>query len=175
MTPRIVAFSGPRGCGKTTIAEHLCSTYGYTRVAFADAVRTIAQCVNPGSQNNRIFLAELGQELRNCVPKFAILAVEHSLKSINGPVVIEDVRFPSEMEFCKSIGAITIRFEIDRESQVRRLIDRGDNIENLENTLDCEDELRLKEEKYEFTIPAVGKFEHIAKQIHEINRSVYHV
>lgn len=172
MSSRIVALSGPRASGKSTVAEHLCSMYGFTRIAFADSVRNIARCANPDLQNDRMFLAELGQALRNCVPKFTILAMGHSLKERNGPVVIEDIRFPSEMEFCKSIGATTIRLEIDRESQVRRLIRRGDDIGNLTNLLDCKDEFRLMSENWDFTISARGDFKHIAAKIHEINRGV---
>lgn len=172
MTSGIIALSGPRACGKSTIAEHLSSTYGYTRIAFADAVRSIAQCANPDLQNDRMFLADLGQALRNCVPKFTILAVEHSLKGMDGPVVIEDIRFPSEMEFCKSIGATKIRLEIDKESQVRRMIERGDDIGKVESLLNCKDESRLKNTIWDFTISATGEFKHIATIIHDINRGV---
>ena len=173
MTPGIVAFSGPRACGKSTIAEHLCSEYGYTRIAFADAVRYIARCVNPDLENCRVFLAELGQTLRNCVPKFAILAVQNSLEAINGPVVIEDIRFQSEMEFCKSIGATTIRFEIDRETQIQRLKSRGDNLENLENLVDCDDESQFgKTDNWDLKISAEGDFKHIAARIHKVNRGI---
>ena len=173
MTSGIVAFSGPRACGKSTIAEHLCIQHGYTRIAFADAIRYIARCVNPDLQNERAFLAELGQVLRNCLPKFAILVVQHSLKTIEGPVVIEDIRFPSEMEFCKSIGATTIRFEIDRESQIQRLLKREGDHENIQALLDCDDELRLgKKKNWDFTISATGDFRDIAAKIHELNGGV---
>lgn len=176
MTSGIVAFSGPRACGKSTIAQHLCSKYGYTRIAFADAIRYIARCVNPDLQNDRMFLAELGQVLRNCLPKFAILAVQHSLKTIEGPVVIEDIRFPSEMEFCKSIGATTIRFEIDRESQIKRLAGREGNLEHIQDLLDCDDELRIGGKKnWDFTVSATGDFRNIAAKIHELNRGVKNV
>jgi dephospho-CoA kinase len=172
MTSGIIALSGPRACGKSTIAEHLCSTYGYTRIAFADAVRNVARCANPDLQDDRMFLADLGQVLRNCVPGFTILAVEHSLKEMNGPVVIEDIRFPTEMEFCRTIGAINIRLEIDQESQIRRMIDRGDEIGKVESLLNSKDESRLKNTIWDFTISATGDFKHIATKIHEINRGV---
>ena len=175
MTSGIIALSGPRACGKSTIAEHLSSTYGYTRIAFADAVRNVARCANPDLQDDRMFLAELGQVLRNCVPEFAILAVEHSLKEMDGPVVIEDIRFPSEMAFCSSIGAIKIRLEIDQESQVRRMIDRCDDIGKVEPLLNCKDESRLRNMIWDFTISATGDFKHIATKIHEVNRGVENV
>ena len=173
MTAGIVAFSGPRACGKSTIAEYLYSEYGYTRIAFADAVRIIARSVKPGSEHNRLFLAEIGQALRKCVPKFAILAVQHSLGNIQGPAVIEDIRFPSEVEFCQSIGAITIRFDIDRDTQIQRLKSRGDDIEKIETLIDCNDELQFgKNDNWDLRISAEGDFKNIAARIHKMNRGV---
>jgi cytidylate kinase len=42
MSDIILALSGPRACGKSTIAKHLVNNHGYTRLAFADALREIA-------------------------------------------------------------------------------------------------------------------------------------
>lgn len=167
MSRTIVAFSGPRACGKSTIAEKLCSEYGYTRMAFADAVRSIASSLNPTSAQDRLFLADVGQALRACVPDFSTLAMEHRLQTVRGPIVIEDVRFPIELEYCRSIGAFTVRFEIDRDTQIKRLGGRESDLKNLLALIDCEDEKKgLEAKEWDLKIDAVGDFNKIAAVIH---------
>lgn len=43
----LIAFSGLKGSGKDTAAEVLVNEYGFTRIAFADAVRETAIVINP--------------------------------------------------------------------------------------------------------------------------------
>lgn len=171
MSSEIVAFSGPRACGKSTIAEYLCAEYGYTRIAFADVVRSIAANINPESGNDRLFLAKVGQALRECVPDFAILAIQRTLEEIEGSVVIEDVRFPLELKFCQEIGAITVRFEIDRDTQVQRLANRGDDLEKINQLVECQDEVHFENSTdWDLKISAVGDFRQIAERIHKERR-----
>ena len=66
-------------------------------------------------------------------PDFLLQAVKNRLESIDGHVVIEDIRFPTEFRFCQSIGATTIRFEISREEQLRRLENRDERIVMMQN------------------------------------------
>ena len=53
---QIIALSGPRACGKSTIAAHLVNNHGYTRIAFADALRDIAAIAGPDFINDRLFI-----------------------------------------------------------------------------------------------------------------------
>ena len=137
----ILALSGPRACGKSTIAKHLVNHHGYTRIAFADALREIAKCASDQFIVDRNYLARLGTTLREMLPRFLLDVISQKIARIDGPVVIEDIRLPTEFDFCKSIGAVTIRFEIPREKQLKRLLSRdgiiGDDAEHL---LDCIDE-----------------------------------
>src|SRR5687768_17032797 len=43
----LIAFSGLKGAGKDTAAKLLIDEYGFTRIAFADAVRDAALTINP--------------------------------------------------------------------------------------------------------------------------------
>jgi len=43
----LIAFSGLKGSGKDTAAKVLISEYGFTKVAFADAVRELALIIDP--------------------------------------------------------------------------------------------------------------------------------
>jgi len=173
MPPQIIALSGPRACGKSTIAGYLVVNHGYKRVAFADALREIAKVAGSDFINDRLYLARLGETLRAQVPDFLLQAVKKRLESIEGRVVIEDIRFPEEVEFCQSLGATTIRFEIPIETQRERLANRdgkvGSEAEKLIGGLD-EHELDNMSD-WDYVIPAVGDFRELALSIHTGNPS----
>ena len=160
----ILALSGPRACGKSTIAKHLVNHHGYTRIAFADALREIAKCAGDHFIDDRNYLASLGTALREIWPRFLLEVVSQKIARIEGPVVIEDIRFPTEFDFCKTIGAVTIRFEISREEQLKRLLSRdgiiGDDAEHL---LDCMDENLLTDiSEWDRNYVAEGDFQQLA-------------
>ena len=160
----ILALSGPRACGKSTIAKHLVNNHGYTHLAFADALREIARCAGEQFIDDRNYLARLGTTLREMWPRFLLDVIQQKIARIDGPVVIEDIRFPTEFEFCKSIGAVTIRFEIPREEQLKRLLSRdgiiGDDAEGL---LDCMDENLLTDiSEWDCNYVSEGDFQQLA-------------
>jgi cytidylate kinase len=168
MPSQIIALSGPRACGKSTIADHLVNNHGYTRIAFADALRDIAAVAGSDFINDRLYLASLGEKLRAQVPDFLLQAVNNRLQSIEGHVVIEDIRFPAEVEFCQSIGATTIRFEIPIETQRERLENRDGKVgSEAESLIACLDEHALDNVvNWDYVIPAVGDFRELALAIH---------
>lgn len=168
MLEQIVALSGPRCCGKSTIAKHLVANHGYTRIAFADALREIAETAGPDFANDRLYLARLGDKLRSQVPDFLIQVVNNRLELTHGPVVIEDIRFPAEVEFCQSIGATTIRFEIPIETQRERLAKRDGKVgHESELLIACMDERALDDViDWDYRIPAIGDFRELALTIH---------
>ena len=165
----ILALSGPRACGKSTIAKHLVNNHGYTRLAFADTLREIAKCAGDQFIDDRSYLARLGTTLREMWPRFLLDVISQKIARIEGPVVIEDIRYPTEFDFCKSIGAVTIRFEISREEQLKRLLSRdgiiGDDAEHL---LDCVDENLLTEiSEWDRNYVAEGDFQQLAATLAE--------
>ena len=168
MSSHIIALSGPRACGKSTIADYLVNNHGYTRIAFADALRDIAAVAGSDFINDRLYLARLGEKLRAQVPDFLLQAVNNRLQSIEGHVVIEDIRFPAEVEFCESIGATTIRFEIPIEIQRERLANRDGKVgSEAESLIACMDEHALDDViDWDYVIPAVGDFRELALAIH---------
>ena len=165
---QVIALSGPRACGKSTIATHLVNNHGYTRIAFADVLRDIAAIADPDLTHDRLYLARLGEKLREHVPDFLLQVVKNRLETINGQVVIEDIRFPAEIEFCQSIGATTFRFEISREEQLRRLEYRDGKVgAEVESMIECVDEQALASSKiWDYIIPANGDFSELAASIH---------
>ena len=160
----ILALSGPRACGKSTIAKHLVQNHGYTRFAFADALREIAKCAGDDFIDDRDYLARLGTTLREMLPRFLLDVISQKIARIEGPVVIEDIRFPTEFDFCKSIGAVTIRFEISRDKQLKRLLSRdGVFGPDAEHLLDCMDENLLTDiSDWDRNYVAEGDFQQLA-------------
>ena len=165
---QIIALSGPRACGKSTIANHLVNNHGYTCIAFADALRDIAAVAGSDFINDRLYLARLGEKLRAQVPDFLLQAVKNRLQSIQGNVVIEDIRFPAEIEFCKSILATTIRLEIPIETQRERIANRDGMVGiEVESLIECLDEHALGDSVvWDHILPAVGDFSELAAVIH---------
>lgn len=168
----IIALSGPRACGKSTIAGHLVAQHGYTRIAFADALRSVAKIAGDEYENDRIYLAQLGEELRELMPNFLLEVVKVKVESIDGPVVIEDVRFPSEKEFCDEIGATTIRLEIPEEVQLQRLQERDGKIgEEAAAMLACLDESILDDVAWDLKLEAFGDFKLLAAELHTFSQT----
>jgi dephospho-CoA kinase len=94
--------------------------------------------------------------------------VQNRLESIEGPVVIEDVRFPSELEFCRSIGAMTVRLEVPVEIQLERLASRDSKTgRDAEQLIECMDEQALSNTtSWDYQMPAIGDFVELAGELH---------
>ena len=168
----IIALSGPRACGKSTIAGHLVARHGYTRIAFADALRSVAKIAGAEYENDRIYLAQLGEKLRELMPNFLLEVVRMKVESIDGPVVIEDVRYPSEEEFCSAVGATTIRLEIPEEIQLQRLQERDGKIgEEAAAMLACLDESILDDVAWDLKVEAFGDFKLLAAELHTFSQT----
>lgn len=168
----VIALSGPRCCGKSTIAQHLVERHGFVRIAFADALREIAQLAGDDLANDRMYLANLGSKLRELQTNFLIDVMRTKIAHSKQPIVIEDIRFPSEFEFCKSIDAVTIRLEIPEHIQYERLLSRdGKSGEDATELIACMDESMLDEIKtWDYTIDAVGDFRFLSDTIQLLSK-----
>lgn len=167
MASSVIALSGPRACGKSTIAGHLVTHHGYTRIAFADALRELAGIDDAELINDRLYLARLGAKLRELLPDFVLQVVQRRVDCIDGPVIIEDIRFPEELGYCNAMGAMTVRLEIPLETQIGNLANRGTNGVEAELLINCQDESILTSENdWQHIIPAVGDFKNLATDLH---------
>ena len=91
MSSHVVALSGPRGCGKSTIAQHLVEQHGFERLAFSDVLREIAMLAGPERVNDRQYLSDLGQVLRSYDPQFLLKAMqENSIEEQKSSLKISD-------------------------------------------------------------------------------------
>ena len=123
MNSQVIALAGPRGCGKSTIAQHLVEQHGFERLAFSDVLREIATLAGPERVNDRQYLSDLGQVLRSYDPRFLLKAMQEKLNR-GTKIVIEDIRFPQELAFCREQGIFTVYLDLDEAEQLLRIQER---------------------------------------------------
>lgn len=122
----IIGLSGKRGVGKTTMANYLHDVYKFKRISFADRLKEVAKELMPfqdvhlstkGKEkpfNNydwtpREFLIQLGQFMRYYDKNYWVRS--SGIDNAVGRIVIDDVRFPNEVEYLKSLGAKIVRIK----------------------------------------------------------------
>lgn len=121
----IIGLSGYARSGKDTVAKELITSYGFTRIAFADKIRTMLSDINPiledGHRLNEVLrefgwdLVKARSEVRRLLQELGVAArknidpdvwVTAAIKDIpnNDNVVITDVRFINEAVTIKHMG-----------------------------------------------------------------------
>lgn len=72
MAAKIIGLTGHAGAGKSTLAEYLCTKYGFSRLAFADALKgmlitagmcTHDECYHEKTERSRWLLQKIGTEI----------------------------------------------------------------------------------------------------------------
>lgn len=125
----MVGLLAKRGCGKDTVADYLVEEYGFTRIAFADALyEEVAQMYGVTvaflqSRDTKEIPAEVlgGQSPREVLQEHGMLRRENNgadywvnilrdkMLTENGRYVISDVRMPNEYAMLTSSGGVNIR------------------------------------------------------------------
>lgn len=131
--PTVIGVTGFARHGKDTVGEYISRNYGYTRLGFADTLKSMAYTLNPIVERNaaprrlrdvvdqhgweeakqlpevRRVLQSLGTE---CVRDHLgpdswveAMAARHAALG-HFPIVITDVRFPNEAEYVKRNGVL---------------------------------------------------------------------
>ena len=132
--PRVVAFSGVAGCGKSTAAKYLVGKYGYTLVKFADPIRDMLRGIG---MTDKHFEGELKEKPLHFgkSPRFLLqtLGTEWARETIHQDfwvniwcnrvwdllkqgkrVVVDDVRFPNEALAVRALQGLFLRIETVR-------------------------------------------------------------
>jgi len=131
--PRIVAFSGPAGSGKTTAAKHLVGEHGYRRIRFADPLNDMLRdfgltfdqidgplketpCDTLCGKTPRRAMQTLGDEWgRQLIGgDIWVRAWERRLKeamlwSSDTRSVVDDLRYPNELDALLKHDALIVR------------------------------------------------------------------
>lgn len=126
----IIGLTGVAGSGKDTVGKILCEDYGFTRFAFADALREVLLETDPYlatgfrlssvlNRNNgdwdtvkwrwpevRRLLQTLGVAIRSLDPGFWVRRLDPTLAP---NIVVTDVRFPNEVRRVEELGGVVYR------------------------------------------------------------------
>ena len=137
---RTVALIGPQGAGKTTLAELLVEHRGYRRHGIADGIRRVLQMayregVSKGETidlqrfsgkvtlTGRELMQEVGMALRDVDLHFWLRVWSEGYSQLwqNGvPVVVDDVRLPSEVQMLRVIEPSIAIVRVHADAEVRR-------------------------------------------------------
>lgn len=122
-----VAFAGKMCSGKDTASDFLVRKYGFHQLSFADPIRDIARAVygDRWKVDGREFMQEVGRLGRRLDPMLwvnRVVAMVIAYPEVS--YVINDVRFPNEVEALKRLNFLVIRINVSREKQIERLTAR---------------------------------------------------
>lgn len=137
---RPVALIGPQGAGKTTLAEMLVEHRGYRRHGIADGIRRVLQLAYPFgiakgetidvtrfsgtvTLSWRELMQEIGMAVRDVDLHFwlRVWAQGYNQLYIAGlPVVVDDVRLPSEVQRLRAIEPDIAIVRVYADAEVRR-------------------------------------------------------
>lgn len=132
MATHIVGLMGKKRSGKDTFAQQLVDFHGFTRLAFADALKDVVLELDPhvGVEDYRLsdivdevgwedakaeaevrrLLQRLGVAVRNHVNQSTwVNVVMNKAAYVPGPVVITDVRFPNEADVIERAHGSLVR------------------------------------------------------------------
>lgn len=127
--PKIIGVLGIAGSGKTIVAKHLTEQYGYARSRFAEPLKLMLKHglgltdeevdgdlkMTPmerfGNVTPRYMMQTLGTEWgRRCVYKnIWVDAWRAHADAAEGPLVVDDVRFPNEAATIRQMGGVIWR------------------------------------------------------------------
>jgi hypothetical protein len=137
--PRVVAFSGVAGSGKSTAAKYLVGNYGYTLVKFADPIRDMLRGIGLTDEHFEGRLKEKPLYFDKS-PRFLLqtLGTEWARQTIHQDfwvniwcnrvwdllkrgkrVVVDDVRFPNEALAVRALQGLFILVETVRVTSTK--------------------------------------------------------
>lgn len=116
----VLGFVGPSGVGKTTAAEHLTRTQGFTRLSFATPLKMLLinelRCTPQEVYETkppyvRDLLQKLGDIIRELDPDYFLKQSRNEICCVEGNIVFDDVRFRNEAAEIRAQGGKVIRIQ----------------------------------------------------------------
>jgi hypothetical protein len=148
LATQVIGLTGYAQAGKDTAGAVLVAEYGFTRVSFADGVRSMALTIDPWVSAGAVRLSGLVRaigweraknevaEVRRLLQKIGtegvrdhigpeswVNAAKLKVDAVDGPVVITDVRFPNEARAIREWDGYMLR--IVRLTEDDLLYDNG--------------------------------------------------
>jgi len=139
-----IAISGKMCSGKTTATKHLQSLdESFVTMSFADPIYELAEIYFGMDRENkdRDLLIHIGESFRAKDPDVWVrhfMNLSNIAAGAGHNILSDDARLVNELEALKQHGWITIRLEVSRDEQLRRLKAKypdtyADHVENLEH------------------------------------------
>lgn len=149
----IVAFTGLAGAGKSTAAAHLVEHHGFQRVRFAGPLKSMmaalgctqeqidgsekeTPCDLLGGKTPRHAMQTLGTEWgRDLItPDLWIRAWQAAVAKVPAgvPVVVDDLRFPNEVEAVRAAGGVIVRIDRPGAGTASTHVSEQHTIESVE-------------------------------------------
>ena len=126
---QIIAFTGPMSCGKSTAAKYLTTNYNFIRHYFAKPLKDMLKvlgltdehvngslkekdCWMIGGKTPRYAMQTLGTEWgRDMIHKDLWAMAWKNTRPGNRDIVVDDLRFPNEIEVLRSLNGLVIKVE----------------------------------------------------------------
>ena len=138
--PRNIAVVGQFAAGKTTVANLLVEQYGFTRISMAAPFKKMAarlynngqpidksdvyEVTHPNGgivlKSGREMLQDLGQVVKNFDRDFWLRWLAADIRDMEGPFVIDDVRFPFEADFLRGLDFTIVKLVVPDEVRMER-------------------------------------------------------
>jgi dephospho-CoA kinase len=174
-----IALTGKLRSGKDTVANHLYIKYGFTSIAFGDALKKNAHATFPWVSEfskPRALYQQFGQLMRQIEPDVWIKHAEQAVKGaidfrVNTGaekvgVVITDVRQQNEVDWCRKNGFTLIRVVAPDDVRISRALAANDDFNA--HDLSHETELAIDSFDVDFTVINEGSIDELKCQIDEI-------
>jgi dephospho-CoA kinase len=175
-----IALTGALRSGKDSVGAYLCEKYGYVRFAFGDALKDdfhrrypeIGRFPKPREayQFHGQFMRKHCGEGVWVDACFRDIMTEVGAGSTPVPVVITDLRQPSEYDRCHAEGYVIIRVNAPLELRRQRALAEGDTFDDASFCHETEQHVDLFATDYD--VYNVGTVEALRMQIDAIMRSL---
>jgi len=135
-----IAFSGPICSGKSTLSKYLQEEYNCKIVSFAKPVKTYCTQIFGMKNKDRELLQTFADKCKEINPLVWVnLAEKEIIQNSNSNIIIDDLRYPNELDMLKRYNFIVIKLNINKDFQLKRIRQTypqtfKDHIERLEHT-----------------------------------------
>jgi hypothetical protein len=153
---RVLFISGQQGSGKTTVASYVAQRahamhYSPHQMKFADPLYDMHDSIMdilrsyghmPAPSVNRDLLQQIGTDWGRNTQGLDFWVnilksrIDLMLTDVKNIVIIDDVRFPNELDLAKNYDSCTVRLNASEDSRKNRAKKWGNTAHSSENSLD---------------------------------------
>jgi dephospho-CoA kinase len=134
-----IAFSGPICSGKSTLSKYLQDEYNCKIISFAKPVKTYCTQIFDMKNKDRGLLQTFADKCKDINSLVWVnLAEKEIIQNINRNIIIDDLRYPNELDMLRRYNFIIIKLNINKDFQLKRIMQTypqtfNDHIERLEH------------------------------------------